>query len=528
MKKVSFLFLIGLAFGLYAFLLDRTPVHLNQDELGFSSNAYSVAKSGLDENGRFFPLYFWHLGVMWATPYIVYLTALVLKFLPLSEFAIRLPSVLVGVANVILIYLLAEKIFKSKKWAFIAGLLLATTPIHFIQSRILLDNNFIIPFVLFWLLCLVYFWETKKPLFVGLTGLILGLGFYSYHAGRILMPFYVLTTFLFLFPEIKRNFKLLILLLIGFSLPLLPLIPWTRQYPDTLFLDQARYVGIVDRNGGQVSAGIASLFSSVSLSHRLDVFISYFNPVFLFLLGDASLIHSTSLHHPLGLASSVIRAGVFLLPLAIFIPLGIHSAVKKKDRLAWLLIFGFFSAPISGALAGDHWRYSRILIILPFAILLAVYGIKFMLSQKKKLFRVACYLLLLLVPLQFSYFFYDYFTAYRIRSYNWMKYNIPGALETVISEELKTPASTIYLDNRVGFIDRYWKFYLVKHGRLDLLEKTELIDVREADFDGLVDNSILVSEFNNVDGQKAQIGQFKKTRDIFEPDGVSVFYIFRN
>src|SRR3989344_4804229 len=104
---------------LYASFLGRTPIHFNQDELGFSLNAYQISKTVFDENDRFMPLYFWHLGVMWATPIIVYLTAVILKFLPLNESIIRLPSVFIGVVGISLMWFLGKLVFKSWQWAFL-------------------------------------------------------------------------------------------------------------------------------------------------------------------------------------------------------------------------------------------------------------------------------------------------------------------------------------------------------------------------------------------------------------------------
>lgn len=526
MEKLKFLLLIVATFFLYVIFTNRTPIHLNQDELGFSLNAYSLAKTGFDENERFLPLYFWHLGVMWATPIIVYLTAIILSFLPLSEIAIRLPSVVIGLTNVILVYFLAKKIFKSGFWGLAAGALLATTPVHFIHSRILLDVLYIVPFVLGWLLLLVYFFENKNPWLLLIIGLVLGIGIHSYHAAKIMMPFYLILTLIFVSALVKKK-KQLFLPIIGFVLPILPLIPWLSQYPDTL-VDQVRYTRLYDTGLGPF-AGIATILTPENLGHRLDVFILYFNPVFLFLLGDRSLIHSTSLYHPLGLSESIVRAGVFLLSFAAFLPLGIYSVLKKeRNRLFWLLLIGFFTAPIAAVLIGDHYRISRALVILPFAIILTTFGAKFLIEQKKKIFRVACYFLLIAMPLQFSYFLYDYFADYRIRSYNWMKYNIPGALEEVISQETREPASYIFIDRRIEFVDRYWRFYLIKHNKEELLTKTIFFEPRDIVLEELSENSIILYNFNNVDGLKTEIGPFHKTANIFEPDGVSTFYVYRN
>lgn len=525
--KLAMILIFLLTVFLYGFFLDRTPVHFNQDELGFSLNAYGIAKNGTDESGKFLPIYFWHLGVMWATPITVYVTALILKFVPLSEVTVRATSVLFGALDVVLIYFLAKKLFRNWKYAFLAAGLLATTPIHFIQSRILLDNLYVVPFVIGWLLALLTFTQTKKPIYLLFAGLLLGFGFYSYHAARIMMPFYVLVTAFYVWPDIRKNKKLALVFLTGFIAPLVPLIPWTRKYPETLFLDQVKYVGIYDPNKTPFS-GFMTILSQESLIHRADVFVSYFKPIYMFLLGDASLIHSTSLHHPLGLLHSAVRAGIFLLPLAIFIPLGIYWSLKDKSRFNKLIVFGFLTAPIAGALAGDHYRYSRILFILPFAIILATYGVQFLFSRRKKILRVACYVLLVTCVLQFSYFYYDYFTGYRIRSYSWMKYDIPGAMEAVINQDKQKPSTAIYIDNRIEFVDRYWKFYLLKHNALGLKDKTEYFDPKMLRTEELSKNSITLFNFNDISGQKEELGDFKKIQTIREPDFVPSFYLYRN
>ena len=526
MKKISVLLLL-LGFGfLYSFLLNRTPIHLNQDELGFSLNAYSIAKTGFDENGRFFPLYFWHLGVMWAAPFIVYLTALFLLVFPLSEIVVRLPSVLVAVCNILLIYVVGRKIFKSHLWGLASAVLLGLTPAHFIHGRILLDTLYIVPFALGWLLLLIYFLEKKNQWILFAIGVVLGIGIHSYHAAKIMIPIYLLLTLVFAYPYIKGK-KSYLLLLIGFVLPLVPLVPWLALYPDTL-LDQVRYTGLYDTKLNPFS-GIATLLTPEIIFHKISVFISYFDPFFLFLLGDASLIHSTSLRHPLGISQSIVRAGVFLFPFAVFLPIGIFWIVKiGKNRFFWLFITGFFTAPVAAALVGDHYRISRSLAMLPFAALIAVCAIRFLVSQKVKLLRALCYLLLIVIPLQFSYFVYDYFTDYRIRSYNWMRYNIPGALEEIILQEKKVPAKVIYIDRRTEFIDRYWKFYLIKHNEEELFEKTVFFEPRDIVIEDLENNSIIMYNMNDVDGLKTEVGPFKKVASIFEPDGVSVFYIYRN
>ncbi|MEK7521629.1 MAG: glycosyltransferase family 39 protein [Patescibacteria group bacterium] len=494
MNKVGLLFLISLSLLLYGTFLNRVPVHLNQDELGFSLNAYSIAKSGFDENGRFFPVYFWHLGVMWATPIMTYLTATVLKILPLSEATIRIPSVLVGTTNVILMWFLAKRVFKSEMWAYVSAILLALTPVQFIQSRILLDNLYPVPFVLGWLICLHKYLEEKNVKTLILGVFLLGVGMHTYHASRIMMPLYFLVTIALTWRDITKKLWVILSTFIYFLLPLIPLILWLIKFPDTLFTDQVKYVGI----------------NNFNILHRLDVFINFFNPVFLFLKGDASLIHSTQ------------RSGVFLLPLLILLPIGIVKAWGSKDKFLKLLLIGFFTSPIAATIAGDHFRISRALFMIPFAILLATYGVRWLFAKQKALTM----LLLLLIPLQFGLFWYNYMKGYRFRSYQWFNYNIGGALESAVKKS--EGKESIYLDKRVDFIERYFRFYTIKLDRADLQVKAKLFDPYHLKEQNLPEKSLVVVQFNNVDGQKEQIGEFKKIDTIYEPDATSRFFLFEN
>ncbi len=494
MNKFGLWILIITSIVLYGTFLSRVPVHLNQDELGFSLNAYSIAKTGLDDNGTRMPVYFWHLGVMWATPIMTYLTAIVLVFLPLSEAVIRIPSVLIGTANVILIWFLAKRLFKSERWAFICAALLALTPVQFIHSRILLDNLYPVPFVLGWLLCLYKYLESKKTKTLLLGVFLLGVGMYTYHASRVMMPFYFVTTLTMVWSDIFKKPKVLFSTLLYFFLPLLPLLSWFIKFPETLFGDQIKYVGI----------------QSPDIPHRLSVYINFFNPIFLFLRGDESLIHSTQ------------RAGVFLLPIFVFLSIGILLAWKAKDKFSKLLIFGFFTSPLAATIAGDHFRISRALIMLPFAILLATVGVKWLWTKNKTITAI----ILLLVPLQFSAFWYNYMKGYRFRSYQWFNYNIGGAMESgILHGEGK---EKIYLDSRVDFIDRYWRFNTIKHKRQELDPRVELFDPYNLESQTFLPNSLFIVQFNNVDGQKDKIGDFKKIDTIYEPDSTSRFFLFEN
>jgi hypothetical protein len=96
--------------------------------------------------------------------------------------------------------------------------------------------------------------------------------------------------------------------------------------------------------------------------------------------------------------------------------------------------------------------------------------------------RLAACALVALVPLQFARFSADYFGDYRVRANSWLGGNLRGALEQIIARSERDRASRVYfatlqstsglMDTRNRWMDAYWRFYLGKHGREDLLDRT--------------------------------------------------------
>ena len=110
-------------FAVYAFRLEHTPPHLHRDEMMFALQAQSIAATGHDLEGRWFPLYFEMRLIgerVWFQPILVYVTALFLKVLPLSEQTVRIPSTVIGVIDVLLLYFIARRLFESRSKAFVS------------------------------------------------------------------------------------------------------------------------------------------------------------------------------------------------------------------------------------------------------------------------------------------------------------------------------------------------------------------------------------------------------------------------
>ena len=100
MRRAAPLLLLLLTAAVYLWRLGDMPVYLAPDEALIANDAYLLATTGRASDGTWLPLYF-RAGYYgsWFMPMIYYGMALALQVLPPVEWAIRLPTVLAGVAQ---------------------------------------------------------------------------------------------------------------------------------------------------------------------------------------------------------------------------------------------------------------------------------------------------------------------------------------------------------------------------------------------------------------------------------------------
>jgi 4-amino-4-deoxy-L-arabinose transferase-like glycosyltransferase len=136
MKKINWwlIAIIILAAVLRLVVLDKYPVGINSDEAALGYNAYSIIKTGKDEYGEFLPMAFKSFGDYKPGLY-VYFTIPFVALLGLNEWAVRLPSALLGIGTVYLIFLLSQRLFNSRGVSLLASLMLAISPWHLHFSR---------------------------------------------------------------------------------------------------------------------------------------------------------------------------------------------------------------------------------------------------------------------------------------------------------------------------------------------------------------------------------------------------------
>lgn len=370
-KLILLLVVCLFSFFLLTYKIASVPPGINGDEVGIGRNAYLISKNLTDENNNFLPLFIFAKDSDWKQSVTVYTTALVFRLFGTSITTLRITSVLFVIASIVIFYFLTKEMF-SLKFFFAGSLIFISVPIVMIQSHLALENIAVLPFIFFWFLMLAKSEKSKKPIYLFLSGVSLGIGIFSYLGMRVVVPVLSLITLVFLRKNIRR---------IGiFLLGILP-------FFILLYIANFYYPGAVV---GHFSAPIPSV------NEFLLRYISVFDLSFLFLKGDATSIHSTG------------KAGMFLITTLPIFLIGVWKIIKEKKPLEVLILTSFFLAPIAFGFVPDIYRASRLLALVPFYVIISAIG--FFAIPKRFLV-----IILLLMVINYSFFVKDYWFSYSER-----------------------------------------------------------------------------------------------------------------
>ena len=472
---------------IYSHRLGDAPVYLGWDEARTALQGYSLARTGRDMEGTRLPLFF-HITdplvpgnstATWWQPTLFYLTAAVLLVAPLAEWSVRVPNVALATLNVLLIALVARRLTGHRWSGVIAAGLLALTPAHFFFARLAQDYFLSQTYALLWLCLLLTFLDSKKGWLPTAMGLVLGIGIYTHIASWIVMPFFLVVTVVVFFVA-GRPVREQARLLLGFAAAMLPLAAFLWFRP-SLLSDMFLNYRVV---------------TTPSIAERVTLYWDYFNPSFLFFSGGSDPMWATR------------RAGVFLLAIAVLLPCGILSIVRRGLSIPPALVligFAFAPAPIVAALPeAPRYATARDLLVIPFGVLLSVMGVGF-LAVQGRWGRLAAAALLVSVPVQFLAFTGDYYGDYQRRSsFRHDSANTEGAVEYVIGADAANRIPAIYLSDDLGTGKSVqWQFHLTTHGRPDLWERTRYFNpaslptTRDTDAGTMPPGSLLVIAANH-------------------------------
>jgi Dolichyl-phosphate-mannose-protein mannosyltransferase len=135
---------LAFSFSVKVWQLDQNPAGFFTDEAGIGYDAYLIGKTGADRYEEHWPLFFRGYACDGVSPYAVYLTTPFVRLLGLTEWSVRLTSVVGSTAELVIFYLLLCQ-FMPRFHALLGTLLLSISPWHFHLSRVSMDAYYTWP-----------------------------------------------------------------------------------------------------------------------------------------------------------------------------------------------------------------------------------------------------------------------------------------------------------------------------------------------------------------------------------------------
>ena len=467
---------------LYFHRLGDVPVYVSTDEAKLAVQAHSLATTGRDLRGNRLPLFVLIVdplvtderSVAWWQPALFYATAGVFRVADVSAGSTRIPVATLALLNIGLIYVVAVQWLRSKPLALFSAAALALTPAHFILGREAADYFCPTTVALVWLAVLWRFLERRDRRWAILTGLVLGLGLYTYITSWVVMPMYLALTLLAAWRK-QVSLHVCSTLVAAFACCVMPAVIWAALNPGMISDTLIHY---------KVSSGSRAI-------ERITLYWDYFNPSYLFFSGASNLLWSTR------------TAGVFLLSFILLLPAGLWAlAYAWRSTYDCVLLLGFFLVPLPIVLAmpeAPFYATPRAILAAPFGVLIATAGVAVLVRNRLPMTRALALMAIVLTPWQFASFARDYFTDYPQRSAAWIDaMNFQGVARYVIDQASNAPAVFLSDDDIREDKSVKWKFHLIAAKRPDLWARTKYLSPEAQAAPGIEAGSVLIMSASNA------------------------------
>lgn len=342
------------------------PLSLNRDETALGYNAFALSQEGIDEWGIKWPIVFKSFGDYKLPGYIYSLVPLINIF-GVSEIIIRLPSLIAGLTNIILIFLIVRYTFpKQKSVALVSAAVLASMPWAIHYTHIAFEAHVALTF----LLTFLYFALTglERPRRLAIAPAFLAAAITTYNTPLLLAPFMV-ASFVFLNTMVtkQRQSRMGIFILgsiAALTLGIWLLLPVSKAKAGiTIFTDPTLNAVFREKRFQieKMSPVLARITYNRYTFFSFEIvknYISSFSPQFLILRGGAHPWHTIpGWGHLLKMDYILLVVG-----LVVWI-------VRRKTANQWWLLALFIFSPLPAAITVDAPHATRSLLFLTLSAL---------------------------------------------------------------------------------------------------------------------------------------------------------------
>lgn len=417
--------------------LSTLPISLFGDEVDVGYQAWSLATTGRDYMGHFLPTYAQSLSE-WRAPLVMYLTAPFVGILGPSNFTVRFPIAILGIASIVLIFFVSRELFKRNSVALLCAALLSITPWHIHYSRASFE---VVPLTFLILLGTYLFLKNKVT--ISLVPFILC--FYTYSTAMVFIPLFVGGLIAIYRPKINLKKQWWQLALV--SILLIPIVTnllfghsSSRFNSISIFNDPKMIDGLItQRTAPWVERNFTErFFQNKYFGVATSFFNNYlnaFSPDFLFLKGDQYFRHSA------GKVGELLWPTILLFGSGVFIILQNIKQKENKLLVWWLLI-----SPLASSLtqSGENHATRLFLMTIPLTLISSL-GVVMLEKLKLNHKKIVVLIMSILIVFSFANYWNRYSHHYRFESANFWNYGY----EQVFTE-LKNKTSEfdkVYINN---------------------------------------------------------------------------------
>lgn len=389
-KKSNFLLIliVILGFTLRSIWLDKYPPSLHADEVSTAYNAYSILNTAKDEHGYLLPVSLRAFGE-WKSALDAYLMIPFIYIFGLKDFAVRLPSSILGSLSILLSYILVVEIFSGSKqkrsFALLSSFFLAISPWHLHLSRYAIH---IIPSLFLLILGIIFFIKgLKNNKLIVFSFITFAISIYAYFSMRVIIPLLILFLIFKYIAQIKDKKWFVLAIISGFifTLPMIlaffnePKILLGRPKSVSVFFDNGTRLRIwklqTEDGVAGIQAKISRLFHNKPYLYSKEIvqrYFSHLNPTYLFLEGDRA-------------APFIIpNMGILYLVDAFFIIAGFTLLIKKQ-KYSYFVVAILLMSILPAAFTYQTPSQNRTFNVVIIYMILVAYGVIEILKRFQRL-----------------------------------------------------------------------------------------------------------------------------------------------
>jgi 4-amino-4-deoxy-L-arabinose transferase-like glycosyltransferase len=481
---------------------NKFPPGFTADEATMGFDAYNLLKTGKDQFGTSWPLAFRSFGD-WRPPLYIYMSMPFVALMGLTPLAVRLPSIVAGSLEVVLIYIVGKEIY-SRRTGLYAACLLMLSPWSILHTRFAQEAN-LSTFTIFAGVAGFIFWiRRKRWKYIVCSGLFFSLSLYSYHNVRLTTPLILLGCLVIIKLDKKIPRRQIAAAAIIGILTALPQLVWLKQNPRAIFRRASSQSVFADQGiKGSLWKDIVSMPPGYPiwlsrLQHNKPLYygreivkgyLAHYRPGFLFFSGDP--------HERFRTPYSGLVNWVMLL----FVPIGFFAAINRSRLILWWFLVSPIAASLSTIVPNSQHVQD---MMIPIHLIGGI-GAVWLLERVGVLYKGVLFLLLLM---SFTLFLYGYIMIIPAQTNYLQAWHYYGNL----FEKLRP-----YYQDKIVFLGGQYYINLAFHLKVDPEAFQKQVKISQPEN---------LAEFDHVESFGKFI--FTRNRDIPQNADINVIFVRLN